>query len=62
MFEFKIIEESRPEAMADKVQDAAVDGWEPLGGVAVLFVDQYYNKRFYQSMIRQIETKVPKKR
>lgn len=61
MFEFMVVEGARPDALVKNVRDYVVGGWEPLGGIAVVVVDKYYNKRFYQSMIRQVKKRRPKK-
>lgn len=57
MLAYMILEDAIFEALIGRVNTFIVKGWEPLGGVQVAVVDQYYSQRFYQTMIRQDKAK-----
>lgn len=51
--EYKIIEETSIKYLVDEINNAILDGWEPLGGIATCQVfEQTY---FHQAMIKRYE-------
>ena len=52
MIEYRVICETLDAQITIAVNEAIAEGWEPLGGILVVVVDQYFNKRYFQAMTR----------
>ena len=52
MIEYRLICETFDAQITEAVNNAIADGWEPLGGMQVVVIDLYFNKRYYQAMTR----------
>lgn len=52
MIEYKIVCEAFDAQITTAVNGAIADGWKPMGGIQVVVIDQYFNQRYCQAMIR----------
>ena len=52
MIEYTILEDAILEAIIGRVNVFIGESWEPLGGIQVVAIDQYHNKRYCQAMTR----------
>lgn len=52
MIEYKVVTASFDVQIEEEVNNAIIDGWEPLGGIQIVVIDQYFNKRYCQAMTR----------
>lgn len=55
MLKYKIVTASFDEQIEKEINSAIADGWKPLGGIQFAVIDQYFNIRYCQAMIRNKE-------
>lgn len=53
MLKYLVVEEAILGNLIERVTALMAQGFQPIGGIAAIVVDQYHNKRFLQAMIKE---------
>ena len=56
MLEYQVVEEAVLGSLVTSVMSLMANGFQPIGGVAVIRSDEYHYTRFYQAMIKEDQT------